>query len=356
MRQTLLTLLTLTALAAPAAPASGQQLPERIRSLVREGVDRARDAKSVRKVGYQQGREEQTDRQTRTLKLGTDGELSVSNISGDIVVTRAPGGEATIEIVKTARARTSQEAREVLGLVQVAVTERDGRAEVKTVYPRDDEMRRNNRRNVNVSVAYTIAAPAGTRLTIASISGSIRVAEIKGDLTANTISGHVRIANAGRIASAKSVSGNVEIEDTQIDGALDAQSISGNVVLRRVAARRVDLGTVSGGVLIEDVRSERVEGHSVSGNVEFSSALARNGRYELTSHSGDVRVSVAGGTGFELEADSFSGSVRSDFPITLSGTNRGDRGRQRALRGVHGDGSAVLDLTTFSGSIVVSKR
>ena len=356
MRQTLLTLLTLTALAAPAAPASAQPLPEQIRSIIRDGVELARDARIVRKGSYQQGREEQSDRQTRTLKLGPDGELSVSNISGDIVVTRAGGNEASIEIVKTARARTSEEAREVLGLVQVAVTERNGRAEVKTVYPRDDEMRRNNRRNVNVSVAYTIAAPAGTRMTIGSISGSIRVTDIKGDLTVNTISGAVHVANAGRIASAKSVSGDVEVADTQIDGALDAQSISGNVVVRRVSARRIDLGTVSGGVTIQDVQSERVEGHSVSGNVDFTGALARNGRYELNSHSGSVRVIVGGGVGFELEADSFSGSVRCDLPITMPGGDRNERGRRRAIRGVYGDGSAVLDVTTFSGSIVISKR
>ena len=54
----------------------------------------------------------------------------------------------------------------MLALVTVSVTERAGRADVKTVYQRDDEMRRNNRRNVNVSVAYTVSAPAGTRLTI----------------------------------------------------------------------------------------------------------------------------------------------------------------------------------------------
>jgi hypothetical protein len=356
MRQTLLTLFTLIALAAPVAPASAQPLPERTRASVRAGLDRAHDAGVVRKASYQQGREEQTDRQTRTLKLGADGELNVANIAGDIVVTRAGGGDATVEIVKTARARTTQEAREALGLVTVSVTERNGRAEVKTVYPREEEMRRNNRRNVNVSVAYTIAAPAGTRLTVASISGSIRVTDIKGDLTLNTISGGVRIAGAGRITSAKSVSGDVEILDTQIDGAVEAQSVSGSVVLRKVTARRVELGSVSGGVTIQDVQSERVNAHSVSGNVDFGGALAKNGRYELTSHSGNVRISVAGATGFELEANSFSGSVRSDLALTTQGRDLDDRGRRRTLRGVHGDGSAVLDVTTFSGSIVISKQ
>ena len=348
MRQTLITLLTLCTVTA-GAPAGAQTLPDQIRAAVRDGVTR---------VAYQQGREEQTERQTKTVRIGTNGELSLANIAGDIVVTRANGGDATIDIVKTARARTADDARQMLGLVTVTVTERNGRAEVKTEYPRDDSMRRENRRNVNVSVAYTVSAPAGTRLTIGSVSGSVKVSDIKGDLAINSISGTVRIANGGRIASAKSVSGAVEISDTQLEGALEAQSISGDVSLRRVTARRASLGTVSGSVKVQDLQCDRVEAHSISGTVEYGGALSKGGRYELSSHSGDVRVALAGDTGFELEAKSFSGSVNSDLRLTLQesgGDNR--RGpRRTAIRGVFGDGSAVLDVTTFSGSVVITRR
>jgi DUF4097 and DUF4098 domain-containing protein YvlB len=209
-----------------------------------------------------------------------------------------------------------------------------------------------------VSVAYTVTTPVGTRLTINSISGSVKVSDIKGDAALNTISGTVRIANAGRIAAAKSVSGAVEILDTEIDGDVQAESISGDVTLRRVRARRLELGAISGSVLLQDVQCDRVEAHSISGNVEYQGMLAKNGRYGLTSHSGEIRIAVSGGTGFELDANSFSGTVRSDLPLTLrgrDGTAQG-RGRGRAIHGVYGDGSAVLDVTTFSGSIVISKK
>jgi DUF4097 and DUF4098 domain-containing protein YvlB len=344
MRQIVITIFTLGAIIAPASRSDAQMLPERIRAVISERVE-------MRTARYQQGREEQTSRETKTVKIGADGELSLSNISGDIVVTRANGSDATIDIVKTARARTADEARELLALVNVTVTERAGRAEVKTVYPQGDEMRR-NRRNVNVSVNYTVATPAGTRLTINSISGSIRVSDIKGDVSANSISGTVRVANGGRIAAAKSVSGDVEIIDTQTDGAIEVQSVSGGVTLRKVAARRIDVGSVSGSVAVQDITCDRVEAHSVSGSVEFGGALAKGGRYEFNSHSGDVRVVLAGSTGFELEANSFSGNIRSDLPIKL----QGDVGRRRSMQGVFGDGSAVLNVTTFSGSVVISKK
>ena len=335
-----------------AAPAAAQPSREQLRASMRAAVE------NLRTGDYQQGREEQTDRQTRTLKLGANGEISLSNIAGDITVTKGNGNDTTVEIIKTARARTADEAKAQLGLVAVTVTERNGRAEVKTEYPQNEQGRWGwGRRNTNVSVAYNVSTPAGTRLTINSISGNIRVSDVKGDLSVNTISGGVRLANAGRIASAKSVSGTVEILDTQIDGTVEAQSVSGNVVLRKVSARRVNVGSVSGTVQVEDVQCDRVEAHSISGDVEYQGALAKAGRYELTSHSGTVRIGVSGNTGFELEANSFSGSVRSDLELTNSSTGDG-RGpmRRRALRGVYGDGSAVLNITTFSGSVVISKR
>ena len=87
---------------------------------------------------------------------------------------------------------------------------------------------------------------------------------------------------------------------------------------------------------------------------------SKGGRYEINSHSGNVRLALSGNTGFELNANSFSGSIRSDFPVTLGGTSaRSDRGRQgpgHATHAVFGDGSATLNLRTFSGDIVLTKR
>ena len=90
------------------------------------------------------------------------------------------------------------------------------------------------------------------------------------------------------------------------------------------------------------------------------SPLSKGGRYEFTSHSGDVRIALSGTTGFELDADTFSGSVRSELPITLRTLGRDDRrGRgtsNRAIRGSYGDASAVLEVRSHSGSVVITKK
>jgi putative adhesin len=352
--------------AAP-APAAAQVYPERLAAEIRHA------ATSYQRRDRDNGREEQTERTTKTVRIGENGSLDLSNLSGNITVTRGRGGEATIEIVKTARGRTVEEAQQMLAAVSVDVSEGNGRAEVKPNYgdrhrmppppppapPAPGERRPMpppTPRHMNVAVAYNVTAPAGTHLTVQSISGRISVTDIKGEVNAQSISGDVRIAGGARVAGVKSVSGSVEVDDAQVP-ALEASSVSGDVTLRRIKTARLEAGSVSGSLRMEDVQCDRISAHTTSGNVVFSGPIARSGRYELKSFSGEIRIAVAGGAGFELEANSFSGAVRSDLPITTHGNANADRGRRRnLLTGTYGDGSAVLDLTTFSGSIVIAKK
>jgi DUF4097 and DUF4098 domain-containing protein YvlB len=355
--RTLLTTLVVVAIGgATAAPIAAQQrhggdaraIAERISAAVDGAVAGAQRDRGGRRQGP-----EQTERITRTFKASQ--ELILANVSGDINIVRGSGSDIAVEIVKTARGSDDAEAKELLTLVEVEVVERNNRAEVRTRYPQGDEMRRNNRRNVNVSVAYNVTAPAGVRIRATSISGAITARDIKGEISAESVSGAVRIVNGGRVGSAKSISGNVEVSETEIDGALNASTASGNVVLRKVKARQVEVGSISGDVVLEDIDSAQVEGQTVSGSVSFGGALAKGARYEFTSHSGNVTVALGGNAGFEVEATSFSGSIRSDFSFGNSGDAERARWR-RSVRGVVGDGSAVIELTTFSGSITISKK
>ena len=348
-------LLTITLFAALASPAAAQDRQPRVGELVRAAI--AAEFRAERQGPRRQEGREQVERTTRVLKVGANGELHISNVSGDIVINRGSGNEVSLEIVKTARGRDDADTRELLELVQVEVIERNNRAEVRTRYPQGDEMRRNNRRNFNVSVAYNVTAPAGIRIRAYSVSGSVTAKDIKGDVSAESVSGAVRLISSGRVSSAKSISGDVEVVDATIDGPLSASTASGNVMLRRVKARELELQSVSGDVVLDDIQAERVEAQTVSGSVRFSGPVARSGRYEFNSHSGNVTLAVAGTQGFELEATSFSGSIRSDFTFSGDSAESSGRGRwQKTIRGVYGDGSAGLELTTFSGNIVITKR
>lgn len=345
-----ITPLTACLLLLPALSADAQVYPERVRALTRGAGER------VERYQREDRRATETERITRTVRLGPAGDVQISNIAGDITITRGGGNDVVVEAIKTSRSRTAEEAKAALPLVEVEITERAGRVDIRARYPRNSEGQRRDR-NLNVSVAFNITAPERARISLNTISGDVSVSDIKGDLSLETISGAVRIGNAGRVSRAKTVSGAVEITDTAVEGAMDASTISGTVLLRNVKAAQMDLGSISGDITIDRVQCERVDAQSISGTIVLTGSLVRGGRYDLGSHSGQVQVNVTGETGFELEATSFSGSVRSEVPLTPSGVSQANnRGRQRALRGIFGDGSASLDITTFSGSVLITKK
>jgi DUF4097 and DUF4098 domain-containing protein YvlB len=125
--------------------------------------------------------------------------------------------------------------------------------------------------------------------------------------------------------------------------------------------RALEAGSVSGDVRLIGSEVERLEAKSVSGNVEFDAPLTKGGRYEFTSHSGNVKIVLSGNTGFELDADTFSGSVRSDVPVTLRTVGKPEQGgdrrlSSRAIRGSYGDASAFLSIRSHSGSVVISRK
>lgn len=339
-------LIAVVAALAP-GPAAAQVYPDRVAVKVHAA------SAAYQRRARNDNREEQTERTTKTFKLGSDGSIDLQNISGDITITRGGGSDATVEIVKTGRGRDTADAKSQLDLVTVDINERAGRVELKTRYP--NQMHG----NTNVSVDYTVTAPAGTRVSANAISGNVKITDIKGDISVSTISGDMRISGASRIDSAHSISGTIEIDDAKTDGGIDASTISGDVRFHHIAARRVNGGTVSGDIQLEDVAADAVGASTMNGEITFSGTLAARGRYELKSHSGDVRLTLSGNTGFEVDANSFSGDIRSDFPITTHGTAdaSGRRGPRRSLlQGTFGDGSAVIKINTFSGSIVIGKK
>jgi hypothetical protein len=335
-----------------AASASAQDARERI--VLRDLVRTATSAKSIAYQGRDRG-PEQTERFSRKVRLGRDGRVSIANIAGDIVVTAGSGDEVSIEAVKRTRGDKSE-----LTNTEIIVDERAGRVEVRAEGGRNRSDR--NRRGDNVSVDFTVTVPASAGLDLHSVSGSLKVTGVRGSVRAETVSGNVAATDTPRLEQAKSVSGDVSMTGAASDGDLSAGSVSGNITAKGLKARGLDLGSVSGDVVLTDVTCERLGVKSVSGDVEYSGSLARNGRYDINTHSGTIRLTLVNPAGFELNANSFSGSIRSDFPMTIGGdSTRRDRDRGRdsehhSMRATFGDGSAILTLRTFSGDIVIAKR
>ena len=294
-------------------------------------------------------RAEQTDQETRTLALGANGALDLRNVVGDISVTAGSGRDTTVQIVRRSRGRTDADAKLGLSRVKVEVDQRGDRATIRPIYP--DE----SRLPYSVSVSYQVTAPAGTRVTVTSLAGGVTVRGIRGDVAVSLTSGDVLLDDLGRISTAKTISGDITITGADMaDSNLVVGTMSGSLTLQRVKARRLEGSTISGTVTARDVAADSATLSSMNGAVSYAGTLTRSGRYELQTHSGPLHFTPAGSTGFEVQANTFSGDIRTDLPLQMQ-TATGTRGPRRTLRATTGDASAVVILTTFSGSIVIGK-
>jgi DUF4097 and DUF4098 domain-containing protein YvlB len=286
---------------------------------------------------------EQTDKQTKTVAIGASGELTLKNISGDITVKAGGGRDATIEIIRVSRGRTDADAKLGLERVTVDVTTTGSRTEVATKYPSDHNP------GYSVSVSYNVTAPAGTSVTLNTISGRLRATGLQGGVSARAVSGAIDLTSCAKVSAAKTVSGTITLTDVQGDDMLETEGVSGAIHLSNVKARRVTATIISGTISARDVQADGASMSSISGSIEYSGSVTPKGRYEFKAHSGSVRVGVLGG--FDLEASTFSGRVEADASLGIApGTN------PKSLRGTVGNGGASIVATTFSGNVWVGRK
>ena len=303
-----------------------------------------------RRDGAQRG-PELTEPFSRTVPLGRSDTFELVNPTGNVVVTGTGGDEVQIEATKRVRHPDEAQARSLLQAIRIDVSERSGLVNVRTAMPR--------MRGWSGSVDYTISLPEGADVVLRTVSGNLRITNIRGDLQANAVGGNIEASDLGRVRMLRSVSGDVRITNATGDD-VTVGTVSGNVVLGELEARSVSVDSVGGDVRLSDVEIGRLRLRSLNGNIEFEGPLAQGGRYEMQSHSGDILIRASGNTGFDLEANSFSGDLRSDYDLqTSTDTNAEARQRQgpnRTLRGTFGNAGAVLTLRSFSGNITITQR
>lgn len=301
---------------------------------------------------FQESRQgpEVTEPFSGTYKIDRSGAVDVNHIAGDVRVTTG-GSEVRITATKRVRHRDPEEAKRLLAALRIDVTEVGGRIEIRTVYPRTSN------RNFNGSVDYTINVPETVAVAVKTISGDVSVTGVRGEVRAETVSGDVEVVSTPNLAVAKTVSGDVRARDISAS-TLTLATVSGTVVATALKVRTLEATSVSGDVRLGELQVERLNAKTFSGSITFDGALAPGGRYEFTAHSGDVRLTLPGDTrGFELDASTFSGSVRSDFPVAIrSVPASGRRGEARAIRGTYGDAASIVALRSFSGSVVITRK
>ena len=321
-----------------------RQLPE-----IRDDIsDTLRDiADSLNDIGRDDwsraaaGRAQQSGTSTQALPIDATGTLDIRTDNGSITVT-AGSGAPSLQVIKKARGRSDADARQAIDRVTVTVDGRNGRVRVEP----------NARGRSDVEVSFVVTAPAGIAVNARANNGTVTITGVRGEVVARTMHGAITLSNVPNVTEAHSYSGSITISDTQSERSLSADSLSGSIEFHRVKARRITANTVtSGPILADDVECGEALLKSLNGSVTFRGPMARNGHYEIHAFSGPVHFEPTGSTGFELDASSYSGTIRVNPPLRLQ-SSRTDR---HSLTGTVGDGAATVTIETFSGSVSIGK-
>jgi hypothetical protein len=324
----------------------GQDVGRTVRDVVRS-VDTAHGVPH----DFEQGKDfkfEQKDTQTKTLSIGASGDLTLRNVVGDITVKAGGGRDVTVEIVRVSKGKTDADAKTGLEKVTAEITTNAEHATVTARYPNDLHP------SYAVSVGYIVTAPAGTRVTIESLSSHVSVTGIHGDVDARTTSGPIEVISCTRVGTVHTAAGDITLTDSGSDTKIDVGSMSSGVKLTNIKAPRVSASVISGNIIAHGIQADAVSLGSISGEIEFSGAVTPKGRYEFQAHSGNVKLAITGG-GFDLEGKTFSGKVEADPALQLVTTTTAST-RVTSLRGSVGSGGAVVVATTFSGNVWVGKK
>ena len=279
----------------------------------------------------------------KSVNLVKDGKVIITNISGNIDVKTWNKEQVQIDALKVSQSTTLAKAKENITRVKITITEENSTLRIQTEYPEGPN------KNLNVSITYTLIIPQEATLNASTFSGDVICEDISGDLKAKTVSGNVRVIGAKNGATCSTISGTVEVDN--VIGDVKLHTVSGNVVANAIKGS-VEADTVSGSVLLTDISdADEIEASTMSGRVKYEGDLASDGTYHLQSHSGRVEFIVPSNAAFDLEARTFSGSINSDFDITIRG-----KIEKRSLSGSVNGGGAEVELKAFSGNVYLRKK
>lgn len=187
---------------------------------------------------------------------------------------------------------------------------------IRIAMPKDEWLRR------HVAISYELLVPSETRLRAHTGSGSERVEGIRGPAELETGSGSVTVARVDDAVRIQTGSGRIELNS--IKGKVEAHTGSGEIQASGIVGP-INAHTGSGSLRLEQTAPGPLEAHTGSGG---------------------VNVRLPADAAFDLYAQTGSGQVYVDHPITVQGTVGGHQ-----IQGKVKGGGALVDVRTGSGSV-----
>ena len=212
---------------------------------------------------------------------------------------------------------------------------------------------------------FTVSVPRGQRLAVhwgvgqaivTNVDGDIRVSVAAASVNAEHTRGHLTLSTGSGAVTVNDADGDLVLDTgsgqvalTSVHGeSLDIDTGSGAVTGSDVDVRTLNIDVGSGGVRLGHVKAPRASVDAGSGgtDLEFLSPLDQ---LTVDAGSGGVTIRVPAAQGADVDIETGSGGIDSDFPIQTSRVERNH------VRGRIGDGHGRITIESGSGHVRLLK-
>jgi len=201
---------------------------------------------------------------------------------------------------------------------------------------------------IYLAVGKVSVANIDGRLHVDAHSAPVTATGIKGGLSVDVGSGPVNVSGAEGELSVDTGSGPVEV--SRFRGTeLSVDTGSGEVTATDIQASEIAIETGSGDIRVSAAAAPRVVLETGSGSVtaDFRAEIRS---LSVETGSGNIAVTAPGSLGAEVEIETSSGDIETDFPLQVT------RHARDHLVGRIGDGKGRITIETGSGDVRLLKR
>lgn len=197
-------------------------------------------------------------------------------------------------------------------------------------------------------VAFDITTPRWMSVAVQGVELSARIDETSGNVRVQSVEGSVDVNGGRGNLSLQVVDGPVTVRNAE--GKISVNTVDGTVAITDSRGpMRVE--SVDGDVTLRGVDSDDVSVNVVDGNVVYAGTIHDDGRYFLSTHDGDLSVTIPGSANVRVSVATFDGDFVSDIPIQLEG----DFSQKRFSLTI-GTGQALMELSSFDGEIRLTQE
>jgi DUF4097 and DUF4098 domain-containing protein YvlB len=269
----------------------------------------------------------------KRIAADPQGQVEVSNTTGSVTIT----GWTKNEVEVTGELGDGSKGLEF--------TSSGGITRIKVVLPQKSH-------NVDDSDLY-IQIPSGSGLSVNTVSADITVQGIRGAQRLQTVSADITTESGNEDVECKTVSGDISVVGGGRRGLLTITTVSGDANVQKVAGE-VNANTVSGNVNLDLGDTTRSRLRSTSGDLNLRGKLIGEGRLDVESISGDVRVDLFGPIAAEFDVSTFNGDIGNCFGPKSERTDEYVPGRELRFR--EGNGSGRVRIKTLNGDINLCRK